>query len=429
MKSKKIKFLEIVLRWMAVAVLKRCQPTIIGITGSVGKTSTKEAIFSVLSKKFNVRKSEKNYNNEVGIPLTILGSESGGGSYLLWLGVFIKWLGVICFPRKFPEIIIVELGVDHPGDMEYLTSFIKPIIGVVTNVSGSHLEFFGSVEKISKEKGVLIDRLPVGGKAILNMDDENVAEMQKRTKADVITYGFSKKAQLNADMIVYNYDDNQKPAGISFKLEYDGSSVPVRLPYIFAPHQVYAALAAIAVGLDFKMSLLDAVVALEDFHSPVGRMNLLAGIKNTYIIDDTYNASPFSVSAALEVLEKLGAQRKVAVLGDMLELGSESEKSHIQLIEKVLDMGVEKIILVGRRMEKAIKNNFLQNDILVFVNPEIAGYKLQEIMHEGDLILVKGSQGMRMEKVVEEIMAEPQRAFELLCRQNRDWKKREFVEP
>ncbi len=425
--------MEKVLRLMAMAVLKRHKPIIVGITGSVGKTSAKEAIFLVLSKKFNVRKSEKNYNNEVGIPLTVIGCETGGRSIFLWLGIFLKWMYTVVFDAKYPEVIIVELGIDRPGDMEYLASFISPSIGVITNVSSSHIEFFGSLEKIAKEKGVLVENLPSNGFAILNADDANVMEMQKRTKANVVTYGFSEGAMLRADMIVYNYDDNQKPDGISFKLEHEGNNIPVRLRNILAPHQIYSALAAIALGMTFKINLLEGAMALEEFRSPQGRMNLLPGIKNTFLIDDSYNASPVSTLAALDVMDTLGAKRKFVVLGDMLELGEETEKGHKQVVRKVLEINADTLVIVGKRMRRAVKEvvdaSFSERKIFSFDDPETAGRKVQDLMREGDLVLIKGSQGMRMEKIVEEVMAEPQRAGELLCRQSKDWKKMKFTNP
>ena len=433
MKSRKLKILESVLRLMATVVLKRHNPIVIGITGSVGKTSAKEAIHLVLSKKFKVRKSEKNYNNEIGIPLTIIGAETGGRSLFLWAGVFLKWLYVIIFHVKYPQVIILELGIDRPGDMKYLASFVRPSIGVVTNVSSSHIEFFGSLEKIAREKGVLVENLPSNSFAILNADDPNVMEMEKRTRANVLTYGFSEAAMFRADVIVYNYDDNQKPDGISFKLDHEGSNIPVRLRHILAPHQIYSALSAIALGTTFKINILDAAIALEEFRSPQGRMNLLPGIKNTHLIDDTYNASPVSTLAALEVLDKLGAKRKIAVLGDMLELGEEAENGHRQVCKKVAEIDADIFVVVGKRMKKAAKEvsnfGFPEKKVFVFDDPESAGRKVQEIMHEGDLVLVKGSQGMRMEKIVEEIMAEPLRAQKLLCRQSKDWKKIGFAKP
>lgn len=151
MKSRKILFLENVLRWMAMLVLKQRKPTVVAITGSVGKTSAKDAIYSVLSAKFSVRENQKNYNNEIGIPLTIIGAESGGRNVFKWLWVFLRWLLALILPG-YPKILVLELGIDRPGDMAHFMSFIHPKVSVVTNVSASHLEFFSTVERIAKEK-------------------------------------------------------------------------------------------------------------------------------------------------------------------------------------------------------------------------------------------------------------------------------------
>lgn len=433
MKSKRIRILEKILKAMATAVLKRRRPIVIGITGSVGKTSAKEAVFCALSSKFNVRKNEKNYNNEIGIPLTIIGAETGGRSILKWAVVFLRWTQACFFEENYPEMIVVELGVDRPGDMKYLTSFTKPFVGIVTNVSGSHMEYFGSLEKISKEKGILVEKLPEKGFAILNADDSNVSRMLERTKASVITYGFTQESSIRALNFSYAYDDNGKPDGISLKVEGEGKSIPMRLRHILAPHQAYAVLSAIAVATAFKMNMLDAINSLQDFYSPPGRMNLIGGIKNSYIIDDTYNASPVSTLAALETFGKLGAKRKIAVLGDMLELGDEEENGHREVGKKIFEIKADFFIAVGDRMKKAVEEmvslGFAKENIFVFDDPEKAARKLQEMMHEGDLVLIKGSQGMRMEKVVEEVMADPLNAQNILCRQNIEWKKKTFRKP
>ena len=176
MKSKKLLFLEKLLRFMAVAILKRHKPKIIAITGSVGKTSTKAAVFAVLSSKYYVRENQKNYNNEIGIPLAIIGAESGGKNIIKWAWIAIKCFFVIIFP-KYPEILVFELVVDRPGDMKYFMSFIQPMVGIITNVSLSHIEFFKTVENIAKEKRILIESFNSDGYAILNADDEKVSAM------------------------------------------------------------------------------------------------------------------------------------------------------------------------------------------------------------------------------------------------------------
>lgn len=432
MKSKKLELLENVLRRMSVAVLKKYRPQIVGITGSVGKTSAKEAVFKVLSSKYDVRKNLKNYNNEIGIPLTIIGAESGGRSFFRWLLVFVKWLLALALPVKYPEILVLEIGVDRPGDMKYLMSFIPVNIAIVTNISLSHVEFFNDIDHIAKEKGRLIEAVPENGAVILNSDDEKVLDMQEKTKARVITYGFEKDAQVKASDILFNYDNGQ-PDGLSLKLNFEGKIIPTRLNHLLAKHQVYAALAAIAAGIQCKVNLFDAVTSLETYIAPPGRTVLLKGIKNSLIIDDTYNASPASTAAAMEILEKLDAPRKIAVLGDMLELGKETERSHKDVARAVADAKADLFFAVGERMEMAVKElqkiGYSRDKIFYFEDPVLAGQMLQRAIKEKDLVLVKGSQGMRMEKIVEEVMAEPQDAEKLLCRQDKKWRNKPFIKP
>ena len=416
---------------MAIVVLKRHKPKIVAITGSVGKTSARAAIFAVLSAKYKVRENKKNYNNEIGIPLTIIGGESGGKNILKWIWIFLKWLFVIVFPM-YPEILVFELGVDRPDDMKYFMSFVHPMVGVITNVSLSHIEFFKTVENIAKEKRILVESLTPNGYAVLNADDELVMEMVNRTKAQVLKYGLNENATVNASNPIYNYEKN-KPEGISFKLNYDGKNVPIRLKNILASHYVYAALAAVSVGTIFKINLVDIAKALEPLRAPIGRLNLLDGINGSYIIDDTYNASPISTMAALNVLGQLEAKRKIAVLGDMLELGDQTELAHREVGKKIFSAKVDIFIAVGRRMQYAIEQliafGFPSANILHFDDPSSAAEKVSQIVREGDFVLVKGSQGLRMEKVVEKIIVDPSQAKNLLCRQNKEWKKIPFMKP
>lgn len=432
-KNTKIIFAEKAMRLMAVLVLKKYNPKVIGITGSVGKTSTKEAVFSVLASHYRVRRNEKNYNNEIGLPLTVIGTESGGNSIAGWLRVFLKWLGVIIFPLEYPEILVLEMAADRPGDIKYLSDFMKPDIGVLTDISGSHLEFFKSIEGVTKEKGILVKNLPEKGLAVLNIDNPQIKKIKSQLKSKVITFGFSEDADVRATDILYNYSHLENGVkdeikGLSFKLNYKGTTIPMRLSNILAEHNIYAALAGIAVGLDLGLNLVEIGAAIENFSLPSGRMNLIAGIKNTFIIDDTYNSSPVSTNSALEVLGNIKSKRKIAVLGDMLELGANSESGHCEVADKFLKIKGDVFFAVGNRMRDAAdelkKHNFDPNRMFSFDSPIEAGKKLQEMMQEGDLILIKGSQGMRMEKVVEEIMAEPQKAAELLCRQDLSWKEK-----
>lgn len=431
MKSKKLLLLEKILLLMAKTVLLRHKPKIIGITGSVGKTSAKTAVFAVLSSKFNVRENQKNYNNEIGIPLTIIGCASGERNPFLWIGVFVKWIIILIYP-KYPEILILELGVDRPGDMQYFMSFLNPNVAIITNISSSHIEFFQTEDNIAKEKGYLVESLAWNGYALLNGDDKRALAMAQRTKSQSVTFGKGENNDISASGIVYNYQE-ETPQGISFKLGYDGKNIPIRLRNILAEHQVYAALAAVGAGIIFRMNLVEIASALESLNSPSGRMNLLKGKNNSYLIDDSYNASPVSTIAAIDVLSQLKARKKIAILGDMLELGKQTENGHKEVARKIFNSNIDMFIGVGSRMKKAVEElvalGFPKANIMHFDDPMQAAEKIEEKFGEGDLILVKGSQGMRMEKILEKLLKNPNEAENLLCRQSGEWKKKPFAKP
>ena len=434
------KIIQLKLKILAKIILAKYKPDIVGITGSVGKTSTKEAIYTVLASKFKVRRNIKNYNNEIGLPLTIIGADSPGRSIIGWYIVFSKALKLILFKDKgYPKILVLEMGVDRPGDMKYLNSIVKCKVGVITSIGPVHLEFFGSINNIQKEKGGLIKNLTKSSWAVLNYDDEKVRQIGNNTEAQILIYGFDEKADVralsyaeaSASKHQVDSENANNLVGVSFKLSYNGSTVPVLLPKVIGYAAVYAALAGSAVGVAYGLNLVEIVQSLREFKSPRGRMNLVKGIKNTLIIDDTYNSSPQSSISALDVVNKIplakGA-RRFAVLGDMLELGSMSEQGHRQVGKKALKTGINKLIVVGERARDIARGakdaGMTKDNIFHFSQAEKAGKFIQERISEGDLILVKGSQGARMEKIVKEIMAEPLRAKELLVRQDEQWMDR-----
>ncbi len=424
------KILQWKLRFWSRLILNKYQPEVIGVTGSAGKTSSREAIYTVLASKFQVRQNIKNYNNEIGLPLTIIGIESPGRSLFGWSKVFLKAVGLLLKKDKtYPDILVLEMGVDHPGDMAYLVNFVKPKIGVVTLIGPMHLEHFGTIEKIEKEKGGLVTSLPNDGWAIVNYDDERCRAIGKASKAKTLTYGFDQKATVRAVEIFFSFEhqaDHDDLAGVSFKLSYDGSIVPVLLPKVLGYGAIYAALAGAAVGVAYGMNLVDIAQALRNLHSPKGRMNIIPGIKNTLIIDDTYNGSPQPTIAALKVAGKIplakGA-RRIAVLGDMMELGHFTQEGHRNVGRTAAENHVDILVAVGERSKetaKAAEQAGLPKDkIFKFDSSEDAKGFLRELLVPGDLVLVKGSQSMRMEKVVKKAMADPSKAKELLVRQ--DW--------
>ena len=321
------------LKFFAKKIIKKYNPKIIGITGSVGKSSAKEAIFAVLDSRFKTRANSGNYNNEIGLPLSVIGSKSGNKSLIKWAGVFLKAFGLILFKDKnYPEILILEMGADRKGDIKYLVNIAKPEIGVITAIAPVHVEFFGSLDGIIKEKQYLISHLPKEGTAILNYDDKNVLRMSKKNRGKLIAFGFEDGADVRVIESSINIDQEEKlKGGTSFKVSYQGSTVPVYLPGVLGKQHIYSAIAAMAVGVSLKMNLLETSEALKNYRAPQGRMNIVPGIKHTILIDDSYNSSPIACLAALEVLRDVSISeeaKRVAILGDMLELGNYTEEGH-----------------------------------------------------------------------------------------------------
>jgi len=406
-KQKLQQYLQITLRQLAIWIIWKYQPGIIGVTGSVGKTSTKEAIYAVLKKHRNTRKSSGNFNNEIGLPLTILGDWQEIGGRFFWPKVIAMSLLRLIFRMKYPELLVLEYAADKPGDIKYLLDIARPQIGVVTTIGDIpvHVEFYSGPEAVAREKSKIIEALPSTSFAILNYDDEVVLDMKERTRAHIMTFGFNDGAQVQ----MINYEirmDGEKPAGIGFKLNYGGSFVPIRLDGCFGKAQAYAAAAAASVGIAFGLNLVKISEALLEYSTPAGRGKIISGIKHSYILDDTYNASPLSVEAAIHTMEDWKAKRKVAVLGDMLELGKYTIEAH-EGIGKFIPGNFDILVTVGSRAkfigESAIAEGMNSKNIYNFDTAEEAAPEVQKLIRKGDLILVKGSHGVRLDKVVEEI--------------------------
>lgn len=407
--------------------LRRFRPKIVGITGSVGKTSTREAVFAVLSSRYRVRRSEKNYNTEIGVPLTVLGLPHYGRNALGWLwGIGRARARAALYSPGYPEILVLEMGADRPGDIGYLAKIAPPLVGVVTAIGETpvHVEFFAGPGEVAEEKANLVAVLPPEGHAVLNGDDVAVLGIRGRTRARVLTFGFRKEATVRIQR--YELDAAGHPPGIRFGLAGNGEVATVMLKNTFGRQQAYAAAAAACVGLAFRMRLGEIARALGRYESPPGRLKVLAANRGALILDDTYNASPVATLAALEVLAEFPARRRIAVLGDMLELGQYTEEAHRLVGEKAAAVA-DIFIGVGERMKFALNEasrGSHRPEVRWFATSREAGGELDRLLRPGDVILVKGSQSMRMERAAEEVMAEPERAKELLVRQDAEWRKK-----
>lgn len=439
-----------ILKIEAQLVIKKYKPKIITITGSLGKTSTKDAIYAVLSDVFYVRKSDKSYNSQIGLPLTILGVPNGWNDPSVWIVNILKGLKLILFKNKYPEWLVLEVGVGKPGDMKETAMWLKSDIVVMTAIGDVpvHVEFFKSREHLIEEKSGLIQTLRKEGTLVLNADDADILNMKTKTKARIMTYGFNDRADLvcsNENIFYIHPETNNKdnnpvvnidkilkdtiPEGITFRVDNEGASFPVIIEGVFGKNHIYASLASLAVAASLKLNMLSAINSLKNYDIPAGRMRLLLGESNTVIIDDTYNASPFAVESALKTLGSLASlPRKIAVLGDMLELGQHTEEAHNH-IGKIAKETIDILIVVGPRAQfikdGAIASGMKEENIYEFQNAILAGDFLKTFIKKGDIILVKGSQGVRMERTVEKILKDKKNKKNLLVRQETEWLNKE----
>lgn len=408
------------LRFCARRKLAHVRPKIVAITGSVGKTSTREAIFTVLSSKYTVKRAVKNFNTEFGVPFTILNQKSSGISFFSWIAICARVLFEL-FRTENYQFLVLEMGIDAPGDMDALLKITFPDVAVMTQISEVHMDSgqFTDLSGIFDEKKKLVFALPDDGVTILNRDDSLIAGLDKDFSGQKLWYGKTPAADLYT-----NYVD-QDERGLSGEIVFRGRHAAFSFP-IFGKHHMYVLLPAIACGLLHDIPLAECIKALEHFSLPPGRMNMIAGIHGSSIIDSSYNASPSSVAAALQVLSEVAKEkRKIAVLGNMNELGSVSEREH-RRIGHIVGRYADLLITVGESArliaEEAGLHGIPTDCISTFDTPDEAAFYLRNLILEGDVILVKGSQNnVRLEKLVKEIMAQPERAEELLVRQGSEW--------
>ena len=425
------KILTPYLAWCARRIIARHKPLLIGVTGSVGKSTTKEAVYWVLKNRYQVRKSQSNLNNQIGLPLTIISEIEPKGSIILWLTVLLSSLKLSFFrSHKYPKILVLEMAVDRPKDMDHLLSIVSPKIGIVSNVGITHLQYFRDKKQILKEKTKLLKQLPENGLAIFNYNDQELRAFSKKLNRPVLSYGFRAGADVRATDLKIGYSPGlgeglSLAQGVSFRVHYKTIYLPVELPNVISKALVYPILAATALGLHLGMNLVEIAKNLKDFRTLPGRMRLLRGKRENLIIDDSYNSAPDSVKAAMEILALVKSRKKTVILGDMLELGSQEEPAHKELAKLIFPVA-GKVFLVGKRTamthRELRKLGFPKDKIFHFHLVTRLIKKLPRLIGKGEVILVKGSQGLRLEKAVEILVSRKKRKF--LTRQDKYWRRK-----
>ncbi len=431
-------------------ILAKYKPFIIAVTGSVGKTSTKDAIYSVLSNSnlcnadgtgiCYVRKSEKSMNSDVGLPLTIIGVPNAWHSMSGWMRNVIQGAQLVFKKTDYPDCLILEIGADHPRDIKKIAKWLHPDISVITQVSTTpvHVEFFKSPEEVFEEKAALATAVKNGGTLILFADNEKVMSLADRVKdknVKVISFGTVENASVKGSeqKVVYELVEvpvvispaPKIPSGFTFKLEMNSESATVSVKGILGKSYMYPLLAAAAVGTARNVPISAIVNGLNSYDAPRGRMNIIAGINESILIDDTYNSSPDAVTSALNTLKDLECSgSRIVALGDMMELGQYSAEEHRKIGREVAGIGYE-LVTVGQRSritaDEAIKKGFNVERVHSFDTSVEAGEYLKSIVKAGDIILIKGSQSIRMERTVSMLMNHPEQAEKLLVRQEKEW--------
>jgi UDP-N-acetylmuramoyl-tripeptide--D-alanyl-D-alanine ligase len=419
--------------------IKREKPLIVAITGSLGKSSAKEAIAAALGASepgSDVRASLKNYNNEYGVPFTVFNVSAPGRDPLAWMKVLWRalWVGW-GIGRIRAKTLVLEMGADRKGDLAWLTGIAQPDVSVVTSIAPAHAEYLGPLEEIASEKATLVRALKKGGLVVLNADDARVTAMRKDTEAAAIYVGESEGSDVRIRDVRITSETDERghiiPRGIEVAVDVGSQAVRFELQGTVGRPQSWASGFALAVAHHLKVPTELAIERLQrDYHGIAGRTRIIPGIKYTTIIDDTYNAaSPTAVISALRDVASISldksVQHRIAAIGDMRELGEYAEEAHRTVGHEVAAQGFDVLVTCGtlaRGIAAAAREvGMPEASIVSFDMTAETGLYLQKIIKAGDVILVKGSQGSRMEKVVKELMAEPPQAPFLLVRMTADW--------
>jgi UDP-N-acetylmuramoyl-tripeptide--D-alanyl-D-alanine ligase len=365
----------VALQTLATAVRKVWGKPLVGVTGSAGKTTTKEAIAHVLASKFRVLKSEGNFNNHFGLPIMLLKLE----------------------PEH--DVAVIEMGMSHAGEIRALAKIAQPEIGVVTNVAPVHLEFFDSLAGIARAKYELIESLPSTGTAVLNADDEYVSQFGRDFKGKVVRYGINATADVRAENI-----RARGAEGSEFDVVIASTREHARLPLV-GEHNVLNALAAVAVGLARGLNSSQAASALATL-VPADKRGQVLQLGNITVINDCYNSNPKALNAMVDALAAMPATRRIVIAGEMLELGPAGEEMHRTAGEHAAGKKIDVVIGVRGLAQALVEGAGKSGARAEFVaTPEEAGEWLAREGRDGDVVLLKASRGVKLEKALETFKA------------------------
>jgi len=417
MKDKALKSLYVILKSYAGRVIKKHNPFIVAITGSVGKTSTKEAIYKIMKEKFgdDVRATAGNLNAEIGIPLTILGY-SDYPSKWLWpfflVGAYIK-----SFANNYPKYLVVEMGIEHPGDMGYFGSIIRPDIAVITAATPAHVANFESVNEMQEEKFAIRKIVKEGGLVVYNGDDQFLS---KQSFTNALNYSINNNSNFKAQEI------EVRLVGNNYQVKTSEETIKIDSKLV-GKQMIYVELAAIAVAKILKIDSSTIQSGLSKINQYPGRVQILEGVENSTIIDDTYNSNPASAKAALDLLSELKSNgRKIAILGNMNELGTTEKRLHMEL--GAYAKGKCDIVLFAGPNAEVMQEGFGdKKSSKIFSNRNELISELDNFVYQNDIILVKASQnGNYFEEVVKFLMKDKSKARRFLVRQSSEWMKKKI---
>ncbi len=411
------------LAFFACAVVRRYRPQIVMVSGSVGKTSTKDAVAAVLATRFFVYKSEKSFNSEFGVPFTILGVENPWNNPFAWISVIKKALALLLLPNHYPNLLVLEVGADRRGDLARILKIATPDAVVITRLPEIpvHVEAYTSPEAVREEEFYPAHLLPVDAPLIISADDAYACEMATHTTAKVFSYGSADDSMIRVSNTDF-YEQEGGVIGMQADVVIGSEHSHLVIKGSVGRTQILPAVAALAVAKAFNISMSEALEALENYEPPPGRGRIFAGKHGSIIIDDSYNSSPVAVEEALLSLKIFPhAKRRIAVLGDMLELGRYSAKEH-KRIGVIACSSADFVVAVGIRA-RAFAIVPRECEVSQFENSHLAATALADFVREGDVVLIKGSQSVRTERIVEMLLLNPKDSSKL-ARQEVRWKRK-----